>query len=70
LYREARKGIFQRVARRYQCLDAGCGEVIVAADEAALVEAVQAHMADAHDSFEHEDVIVDASTEAGEGESG
>jgi hypothetical protein len=44
--------------------------VIVAADEAALVEAVQAHMADAHDSFELEDVIVDASTEAGEGESG
>ena len=51
------------MARRYECLDAGCGEVIVADDETALVEAVQAHMADAHDSFELEDVIVDTSTE-------
>ncbi len=51
------------VARRYECLDAGCGEVIVADDEAALIEAVQAHMAEAHDGFELEDVIVDASTE-------
>lgn len=51
------------MARRYECLDAGCGEVIVAADEAALIEAVQAHMAEAHDSFELEDVIVDTSTE-------
>jgi hypothetical protein len=54
------------MARRYECLDAGCGEVIVAADEAALIEAVQAHMADAHDSFELEDTIVDASTEVEE----
>jgi hypothetical protein len=66
LYREARKGIFQRVARRYECLDAGCGKVIVAADDAALIEAVQTHMADAHDSFELEDTIVDASTETEE----
>jgi predicted small metal-binding protein len=57
------------MARRYECLDAGCGEVIVADDEAALVEAVQAHMADAHDSFELEDVIVDTSTEVKQEES-
>ena len=57
------------MARRYECLDAGCGEVIVAADEAALIEAVQSHMADAHDSFELEDTIVDASTEITEEES-
>ena len=56
------------MARRYECLDAGCGEVIVAADEAALIEAVQSHMADAHDSFELEDAIVDASTEITEEE--
>ena len=54
------------MARRYECLDADCGEVIVAADEASLLEAVQAHMADAHDSFELEDVIVDMSTESEE----
>ena len=57
------------MARRYECLDAGCGEVIVAVDEAALIEAVQSHMADAHDSFELEDAIVDASTEITEEES-
>ena len=57
------------MARRYECLDADCGEVIVAADEAALVVAVQAHMAEAHDSFELEDVIVDTSTEVNEEDS-
>ncbi len=57
------------MARRYECLDADCGEVIVAPDEAALIEAVQSHMADAHDSFELEDTIVDASTEITEEES-
>jgi len=51
------------MARRYECLDAGCGEVIVAPDTDALVVAVHAHMADEHDSFELEDVIIDASTE-------
>ena len=40
--------------------------MIVASDENALVEAVQTHMAEAHDSFELEDTIVDASTEVKE----
>lgn len=51
------------MSRQYECLDAGCGELIVAADQQTLVEAVQRHMAEAHDSFELEDVIVDMSTE-------
>jgi hypothetical protein len=55
------------VARQYECLEAGCGAIIVAADEEALVEAVQRHMADLHGSFELEDVIIDMSTEVGEG---
>jgi len=50
-------------ARQYECLEAACGATIVAADEAALVEAVQRHMADRHGSFELEDVIIDMSTE-------
>jgi predicted small metal-binding protein len=54
--------------RQYKCLDAGCGATIVAPDEQALVEAVQRHMAEAHDSFELEDVIIDMSTEAEDGE--
>jgi Protein of unknown function (DUF1059) len=51
------------MARQYQCLDAGCDERIVAPDEQALVEAVQRHVAEKHDSFELEDVIIDMSTE-------
>ena len=51
------------MARQYECLDAGCGAIIVAPDEAALVEAVHKHMADQHGSFELEDVIIDMSTE-------
>lgn len=54
--------------RQYQCLDAGCEAIIVAADEQALVEAVQRHMADQHSSFELEDVIIDMSAEADDGE--
>ena len=51
----------------YRCLDAGCDVEIRAADERALIEAVQAHVAEAHDSFELEDVIIDMSTEVDEG---
>jgi predicted small metal-binding protein len=51
------------MARQYECLDAGCGAVIVAPDEEALVAAVHKHMADQHGSFELEDVIIDMSTE-------
>ena len=55
--------------RQYQCLDAECEAKIVAPDEAALVKAVQRHMAEEHDSFELEDVIIDMSTELeGDGE--
>ena len=56
------------MARRYECLDEGCGEVIVAGDEQSLVEAVQRHMSEKHDSFELEDVIIDMSVEAADEE--
>jgi predicted small metal-binding protein len=56
------------MALQYKCLDAGCGAIIVAADEQALVEAVQLHMADQHGSFELEDVIIDMSTEVDDDE--
>ncbi len=59
-----RRGVGSRaVAYRYECLDVDCGAVIVAADPDALVQAVQGHMSSAHDSFELEDVILDASSE-------
>jgi predicted small metal-binding protein len=43
----------------YRCLEAGCDVEIRAADEQALLEAVHAHVAGAHDSFELEEVILD-----------
>ena len=56
------------MALAFQCLDAGCDVEIRAADERALIEAVQAHVAEAHDSFELEDVIIDGATKVETGE--
>ena len=64
---EAPRGEHTPTSRRYECLDAGCGAVIVASDEAALVEAVHRHMAEEHGSFELEEVIIDMSTEVEDG---
>ena len=51
------------MARQYQCLEAGCDRLIVAEDESSLLDAVQRHISDEHDSFELEEVIIDMSTE-------
>ncbi len=48
------------VARTWQCLEAGCDAVITAEDDEQLVAAVNRHVAEAHDSFELEEVIIDA----------
>jgi len=42
----------------YECLEAGCDFKGDAASDEELVEIVQRHMSDAHDSFELEDVIL------------
>jgi len=47
-------------ARAWRCLEAGCDAVITAKDDEQLVAAVNRHAAEAHDSFELEDVILDA----------
>jgi predicted small metal-binding protein len=47
-----------RVAMRYQCLEAGCGLVVVASTEEELVAAVNKHIGDVHNSIELEDVIL------------
>jgi len=60
---EVRRDAHTPTPRRYECLDAGCGAVIVGPDQAALVEAVHRHMAEEHGSFELEEVIIDMSTE-------
>jgi Protein of unknown function (DUF1059) len=52
------------VARAWRCLEAGCDSVIVAPDDERLVEAVNRHVAEAHDSFELEEVILDAAEDS------
>jgi predicted small metal-binding protein len=44
--------------RRWECLEAGCSAVVTAADDDELVEKVNAHVGDAHGSYELEDVIL------------
>jgi hypothetical protein len=48
------------MARAWRCLEAGCDEVITADDDEQLVAAANRHVAEAHASFELEDVILDA----------
>lgn len=43
---------------RWDCLEAGCDAIVTAPDEDALVEAVNAHVGEAHGSYELEDVIL------------
>ncbi len=52
-------------AKRWTCLEAGCGHEVVAADLDELVAAAQRHMAEAHASVELEDVIEAAAEDVG-----
>jgi len=52
------------VARAWRCLEAGCSAVVTADDDQQLVVAVNRHMAAAHDSFELEEVVLDAAGDA------
>ena len=44
--------------RRWRCLEAGCDVVVTAESDQQLVEAVNVHVRDAHDSYELEEVIL------------
>lgn len=44
--------------RRWTCLEEGCGVEVTAADDDSLVEAVTAHVREAHGSYELEDVVL------------
>jgi len=48
----------EMTTKRYECLEAGCDFVFRGDDDDELVAAVEAHMAEAHDTFELEDVIL------------
>ena len=45
------------MAKRWTCLEAGCGHEVVAADLGAVVRGAQEHMREAHASVELEDVV-------------
>ena len=53
----------------WECLEAGCEAVVTADDEDELVAKVNAHVGEAHGSYELEDVIV-ANAEVIDGDGG
>jgi predicted small metal-binding protein len=46
------------MARQWQCLEIGCGEMVTAESDEELVEAVNAHVREAHGSYELEEMIL------------
>jgi hypothetical protein len=54
------------MARAWRCLEAGCDTIITAEDDEQLVVAVNRHVGEVHDSFELEEVILDAAKDAPE----
>jgi hypothetical protein len=52
------------MARRWQCLEVGCGALVTAESDDALVEAVNAHVREAHSSYELEEVILAVAEDA------
>lgn len=49
--------------KQFVCLAAGCDRVIEADGDQELIEAVQEHVAEAHDSFELDEFILAGATE-------
>jgi len=45
------------VAKRWSCVEAGCEWSVVAPDVDTIIPLAQAHIEEAHDSFELEDMI-------------
>jgi predicted small metal-binding protein len=52
------------MARRWRCLEVGCEAVVEADSDEALVEAANAHVREAHDSYELEEVILASAEDA------
>ena len=46
-------------AKRWTCVEAGCSYELVAADVPSAIEGAQQHIAEAHRSFELEEMIED-----------
>jgi len=56
------------MARRWQCLEVGCGEVVTAGSDDELVEAANAHVHEAHGSYELEEMILAVAEDVPEGQ--
>jgi predicted small metal-binding protein len=54
------------MARQWQCLEVGCGELVMAGSDEELVEAANAHVGEAHGSYELEEMILAAAEDAPE----
>jgi predicted small metal-binding protein len=54
------------MARQWQCLEVGCGEVITAGSDEDLVEAANEHVGEAHGSYELEEMILAVAQDAPE----
>jgi predicted small metal-binding protein len=52
------------VAKRWQCLEVGCGAVVSAGSDDELVEAVNGHVREAHGSYELEEMILAVAEDA------
>ena len=52
------------MAKRWLCLDVGCGAVVAAGSDEVLVEAANAHMREAHGSYELEEMILAVAEDA------
>jgi predicted small metal-binding protein len=52
------------MARQWQCLEIGCGEMVTAVSDEELVEAVNAHVREAHGSYELEEMILAVAEDA------
>jgi predicted small metal-binding protein len=50
---------------QWKCLEAGCDVVITAEDEDELIEKVNAHVGEVHDSYELDEIILANAEEAG-----
>ena len=57
------------MARRWQCLEVGCGEFVTAESDEALVEAANTHVREAHSSYELEEMILAVAEDSPEDES-
>ncbi len=47
------------IAKRWTCVEAGCDYALIAPDVASAIEGAQQHIAEAHSSFELEEMIED-----------